>query len=57
MGDKNTAAKARYNKTAYDFINLSVKKGRKELIQKRALANGESVNGYLNRLIEEDLSN
>ena len=57
MGDKNTAAKARYNKAAYDFIKLSVKKGRKELIQKAALANGESVNGYLNRLIEEDLSN
>ena len=38
---------------AYDRINLTVPKGRKEIIQAHAEANGESVNGFINRAIGE----
>lgn len=37
---------------AYDRINLTVPKGRKEIIQAHAEANGESVNGFINRAID-----
>ena len=38
---------------AYDRINLTVPKGQKEIIQAHAEANGESVNGFINRAIGE----
>lgn len=40
---------------AYDRINLTVPKGEKARIKAHAEARGESVNGYINRLIEEDM--
>ena len=44
-----------YNAKAYDRIALSVKKGRRDAIRAHAAANGESINGYINRLIDEDM--
>lgn len=41
-----------YNKGAYDRINLMLKKGKKELIQQRASANGESINAFISRAID-----
>ena len=38
---------------AYDRINLTVPKGRKEEIQAFAAQTGESVNGFINRAIGE----
>lgn len=38
---------------AYDRINLTVPKGRKEEIQAFAAQTGESVNGFINRAISE----
>lgn len=38
---------------AYDRINLTVHKGRKEEIQAFAAQTGESVNGFINRAIGE----
>ena len=38
---------------AYDRINLTVPKGKKETIQAHAEAQGESVNGFINRAISE----
>lgn len=38
---------------AYDRINLTVSKGRKEEIQAFAAQTGESVNGFINRAIGE----
>ena len=38
---------------AYDRINLTVPKGRKEEIQTFAAQTGESVNGFINRAIGE----
>lgn len=51
----SAAVKNRWNEKAYDRINLTVPKGEKEIIRAYAEANGESVNGYINRLIAEDM--
>ena len=45
-----------YNARAYDRINLIVPKGDKETIKARADELGESVNGYINKLIAVDLA-
>ena len=56
MGGKTSAAvHNRYIKKAYDRINFTVPKGEKEIIKARADSTGESVNGYILRLIHEDL--
>lgn len=44
-----------YNARAYDRINLIVPKGDKETIKARADELGESINGYINKLIADDL--
>lgn len=53
MGKTSNAAKDRYNAKAYDDIRLRVPKGEKERIQAFAESNGETVNGFINRLIAE----
>ena len=45
----------KYIDNHYDRINLTVPKGRKETIQEVAQKNGESVNAFLNRLIDTEL--
>lgn len=44
-----------YIAKAYDRINLTVPKGQKEAIQEAAQRNGESVNGFIWRLIQAEL--
>lgn len=41
---------------AYDRINLTVPKGQKERIRAGAAVTGESVNAFINRLIENELN-
>lgn len=41
---------------AYDRINLTVPKGRKEIIKAHAEAKGESVNAFINRAIDETMA-
>ena len=41
-----------FNKQAYDRISVVVKKGKKEIIQKKARENGESANAFINRAID-----
>lgn len=41
---------------AYDRINLTVPKGKKDTIQTHAEAQGESVNGFINRAIDNQIS-
>ncbi len=55
--DKSSAIKYNneFNKQAYDRINLTVKKGKKEIIQAAAQYTGESVNTFINRLIDTEL--
>lgn len=55
MGKTSAAVKNRYAAKAYDRINLIVKKGQKQVIQAHAEQNGESVNGFINRAIEETM--
>lgn len=45
-----------FNDNAYDRINLTVPKGKKDEIKAHAEALGESVNGYIWRLIKEDMA-
>ena len=45
----------KYMAANYDRINLTVPKGKKEEIQAFAEANGESVNGFINRAISETM--
>ena len=40
---------------AYDRVNLTMPKGRKEVVQTHAEARGESVNGFINRAIQETM--
>ena len=53
MGKTSAAVKNRYAAKAYERINLIVKKGQKQVIQHHAEKTGESVNGFINRAIEE----
>lgn len=43
----------KYKKSNYDRIELVVPKGKKEVIQAHAEAQGESVNGFVGRAIDE----
>lgn len=45
----------KYVKSNYDRLDLTVPKGRKEEIKAFASAHGESVNSFINRLINEAL--
>ena len=56
MGKTSAAVKNRYAAKAYDRINLIVKKGQKQVIQEHAEKKGESVNGFINRAIEETMA-
>ena len=53
MGTARTRANNKWNSKAYDRINLTVPKGKKEVIKDHAEANGESVNGFISRAIDE----
>ena len=45
----------KYMAANYDRINLTVEKGRKDLIKAHADSKGESVNGFINRAITETM--
>lgn len=57
MGGKtSSASKNKWMAKAYDRINLTVPKGKKDVIQAHAQAMGESVNGLINRAIDNQIS-
>lgn len=51
----STIAKNKYNAKAYDSLRIVVKKGQKDVIQAHATARGESINGFVNRAISEQM--
>ena len=51
--DAQKEATARYNKKAYDRIEIKVKKGRKQLIFDYASKQGKSVNQFIVDLIDK----
>ncbi len=55
MPKSATTAKNKYNAKAYDRIALQVKKGQRDVIRAHAESKGMSLNGYINKLIEEDM--
>ena len=55
MGKTSSAVKDRYNAKTYDEIKIRVPKGKKDLIQAHAEAQGESTNGFINRAISETM--
>ena len=54
-GNSQTRAKNKYNAKAYDRIALQVKKGRRAVLKAHAEARGESLNGFVNRAIDETM--
>lgn len=54
-GRASAASKNAWNAKAYDRVNLTMPKGRKEIVQTHAEARGESVNGFINRAISETM--
>lgn len=53
MGKASTRAHNKYIAKAYDRINLTVPKGKKDTIQAHAETQSESVNGFINRAIDQ----
>lgn len=51
-----TAYQNKFIAKAYDRINLTVPKGKKDTIQAHAEAQGESVNGFIGRAISETMA-
>ena len=43
----------KYMSANYDRINLTVPKGKKDIIKSHSEARGESVNAFINRAIDE----
>lgn len=43
----------KYMNSNYDRVNLVMPKGKKDIIQAHAAQQGESVNAYINRAIDE----
>lgn len=48
-------ATAKYNEKTYERITLRVKAGSKSLIEDYATTRGLSLNGYINKLIADDM--
>ena len=55
MGKTSSAVKDRYNAKTYDEIKVRVPKGRKDFIQAHAESQGESVNAFINRAIDNQM--
>lgn len=53
MGKTSSKVKDRYNAKAYDELKIRVSKGNKDIIKAHAAEQGESLNGFVNRAIDE----
>lgn len=54
--DAQKEATARYNKKAYDRINIIVKKGQREIIKTFASRQGKSLNRFVLDAIEAEIN-
>ncbi|MEG2137618.1 MAG: hypothetical protein RRY64_03055 [Oscillospiraceae bacterium] len=52
-GKTSAKSKNTWIAKAYDRINLTVPKGKKDIIQAHAETQSESVNGFINRAIDQ----
>lgn len=53
ISEAKKRANAKYNAKAYDRIQVYVTKGKRDAIREFAELGGESVNGFINRAIDE----
>jgi len=62
MSDKKTVSKAqqkataKYKKSNYDRMEILLPKGRKAELQQHAANHDESLNGFVNRAIDETIN-
>ena len=56
QGKSSTRAKNKYNAANYDSLRIVVPKGRKTEIETFAAAQNESVNGLVNKLLRQAMS-
>lgn len=54
-GKASTRAKNKYNADNYDSLRIVVPKGKKDIIKAHATERGESLNGFVNRAIDETM--
>ncbi len=52
-GKASTKAKNKYNAANYDSLRIVVPKGKKDVLKAHAQSKGESLNGFVNRAIDE----
>ena len=52
---RESAYKNQYAAAKYDRVIVQVIKGGKERIRQQAARQGESINGYINRLIKQEM--
>lgn len=52
-GKASTRAKNKYNAANYDSLRIIVPKGKKDILKAHAEQQGESLNGFVNRAIDE----
>jgi len=57
MGKPSTAASTRYQKKAYDRVVIFVSKGNKAQLKTYAECQGESLNAFVRRAIQETIEN
>lgn len=56
MGGKtSTESKNKWNQKTYDRLNIIVPKGKREQIKAYAESKGESLNGFVNRVINKEM--
>lgn len=55
VSKKQQASVTKYVKEHYDRISVTVMQGRKDAIKDHAKKRGESVNGFINRAIDETI--
>ena len=53
--DSQKEATARYNKKAYDRINIIVKKGQRQIIKDIAASQGKSLNRFVLDAVENEI--
>ena len=54
--DSQEKATARYNKKAYDRINIIVKKGQRQIIKDYAASQGKSLNRFVLDAVEAEMN-
>lgn len=55
ISEARKRANEKYNSNAYEQIQIRVSKGQKAIIKAHAEEHGESLNGFINRAIDETM--